>query len=84
LSQPWSASDSITAFAADSFPARTVKFVVPQAPGGATDVFARKFAQVLSEKWGQPVIVENRAGAGGVVGTDAVAKSRAGRTHAAR
>ena len=67
--------DPLTAFAADPFPARTVKFVVPQAPGGATDVFARKFAQVLSEKWGQPVIVENRAGAGGVVGTDAVAKS---------
>src|SRR5947208_12290983 len=62
-------------FAAEPFPTRTVKFVVPQTPGGATDVFARKFAQVLSEKWGQTVIVENRAGAGGVVGTDAVAKS---------
>jgi tripartite-type tricarboxylate transporter receptor subunit TctC len=61
--------------AAEPFPGRVVKFVVPQTPGGATDVFARKFAQVLSEKWGQPVIVENRAGAGGVVGTDAVAKS---------
>src|SRR3954452_9342467 len=61
--------------AAEPFPIRTVKFVVPQTPGGATDVFARKFAQVLSEKWGQAVIVENRAGAGGVVGTDAVAKS---------
>jgi tripartite-type tricarboxylate transporter receptor subunit TctC len=52
-----------------------VKFVVPQTPGGATDVFARKFAQILSERWGQPVVVENRAGAGGVVGTDVVAKS---------
>src|SRR5436853_7158752 len=61
--------------AADPFPSRIVKFVVPQTPGGATDVFARKFAQVLSEKWGQPVIVENRAGAGGVVGTDVVANS---------
>ena len=61
--------------AAEQFPSRTVKFVVPQTPGGATDVFARKFAQALSEKWGQPVIVENRAGAGGVVGTDVVAKS---------
>src|SRR5256885_12039957 len=61
--------------AAEPFPSRTVKFVVPQTPGGATDVFARKFAQVLSEKWGQPVVVENRAGAGGVIGTDAVAKS---------
>jgi tripartite-type tricarboxylate transporter receptor subunit TctC len=61
--------------ATEQFPSRTVKFVVPQTPGGATDVFARKFAQALSEKWGQSVIVENRAGAGGVVGTDAVAKS---------
>jgi tripartite-type tricarboxylate transporter receptor subunit TctC len=49
--------------------------VVPQAPGGATDVFARKMGQVLSERWGQPVVIENRAGAGGVVGTDVVAKS---------
>ncbi len=61
--------------AAQKFPAKVVKFVVPQAPGGATDVFARKIGQILSEQWGQPVIVENRAGAAGVVGTDAVAKS---------
>jgi tripartite-type tricarboxylate transporter receptor subunit TctC len=49
--------------------------MVPQAPGGATDVFARKLAQLLSERWNQPVIVENRAGAAGVIGTEAVAKS---------
>lgn len=61
--------------AADNYPSRTVKIVVPQAPGGATDVFARKIGQTLSERWGQPVVVENRPGAGGVVGTDAVAKS---------
>jgi tripartite-type tricarboxylate transporter receptor subunit TctC len=54
-----------------------VKFVVPQAPGGATDVFARKIGQLLSERWGQPVLVENRAGAAGTMGTDAVAKSPA-------
>ncbi len=60
---------------AQPFPAKLVKLVVPQTPGGATDVFARKIGQALSEKWGQPVIIENRAGAGGVVGTDAVAKS---------
>jgi len=63
------------AAAADAYPSRTVKFLVPQAPGGATDVFARKVAQLLTEKWGQPVIVENRAGAAGVVGTEAVAKA---------
>ncbi len=66
-----------TSAAADKYPSRTVRIVVPQAPGGATDVFARKIGQVLSERWGQPVVVENRAGAGGVVGTDAVAKSPA-------
>src|ERR1700722_10262023 len=60
---------------AQPFPAKLVKFVVPQAPGGATDVFARKMGQVLSERWGQPVVIENRAGAGGVFGTDVVAKS---------
>src|SRR3954463_6098605 len=61
--------------AAQQYPSKVVKLVVPQTPGGATDVFARKIGQALSEKWGQPVIVENRAGAGGVVGTDVVAKS---------
>jgi len=65
----------ITPAAAQQFPSKVVKLVVPQTPGGATDVFARKIGQALSEKWGQPVIVENRAGAGGVVGTDVVAKS---------
>jgi tripartite-type tricarboxylate transporter receptor subunit TctC len=64
-----------TAATAQPFPAKLVKFVVPQTPGGATDVFARKIGQILSEQWGQPIVVENRAGAGGVVGTDVVAKS---------
>ncbi|MEA2929071.1 MAG: hypothetical protein QOG38_1499 [Hyphomicrobiales bacterium] len=61
--------------AAQQFPAKVVKLIVPQTPGGATDVFARKIGQLLSEKWGQPVVIENRAGAGGVVGTDTVAKA---------
>ena len=65
----------VTPAAAQSYPSRVVKLVVPQTPGGATDVFARKIGQLLSEKWGQPVVIENRAGAGGVVGTDVVAKS---------
>ena len=62
---------------AQSWPSRTVKFVVPQAPGGATDVFARYMAQKLGARWNQSVVVENKAGAAGVVGTDAVAKSPA-------
>ena len=61
--------------AAQPYPSRVVKLIVPQTPGGATDVFARKIGQLLSEKWGQPVVIENRAGAGGVVGTEVVAKS---------
>jgi tripartite-type tricarboxylate transporter receptor subunit TctC len=65
----------VTPAAAQPYPSRVVKLIVPQTPGGATDVFARKIGQLLSEKWGQPVVIENRAGAGGVVGTDVVAKS---------
>ncbi|MFZ9297223.1 MAG: tripartite tricarboxylate transporter substrate binding protein [Hylemonella sp.] len=49
--------------------------VVPFAPGGSTDVLARMLGQKLSERWGQPVVIENKAGAGGNVGADAVAKS---------
>jgi tripartite-type tricarboxylate transporter receptor subunit TctC len=60
---------------AQPYPAKLVKIVVPQTPGGATDVFARRIGQALSERWGQPVVIENRAGAGGVVGTDVVAKA---------
>ena len=62
---------------AQQYPAKPVRFVVPQAPGGATDVFARLIGQKLGDRWGQPVVVENRAGAAGVVGTDVVAKSPA-------
>jgi tripartite-type tricarboxylate transporter receptor subunit TctC len=61
--------------AAQPFPSRPVHVIVPQTPGGATDVFARLVSQKLSEKWGQSVVVENKAGAAGVVGTDVVAKS---------
>ena len=62
---------------AQAFPSKPVRFVVPQAPGGTTDVFARYIGQRLSNKWGQPVVVENKVGAAGVVGTDMVAKSAA-------
>ena len=60
---------------AQEYPSKVVRFIVPQAPGGATDVFARAVGQKLGERWKQPVVVENRAGAAGTVGTDAVAKS---------
>lgn len=56
-------------------PARTVKFIVPFPPGGAIDTLARLTAQHLSVAWDQPVTVENRPGAGGIIGSDALAKS---------
>ena len=62
---------------AQSYPSKPVKLVVPQAVGGATDVFARHLAQKLTLAWSQPVVVENRLGAAGVLGTDFVAKSPA-------
>lgn len=62
---------------AQTFPTRLVRIVVPQTPGGASDVLARIIAQRLSVLWGQSVIVENKPGAGGVVGTEYVAKSPA-------
>ena len=61
--------------AAQAWPSKSVKMVVPFAAGGATDVVARLLAQKLTEEWGQSVVVENRAGAGGNIGGDAVAKS---------
>ena len=62
---------------AQGFPTKPVRLVVPQTPGGASDALARIVAQKLSDKWGQPVIVENRAGAGGNIGMDVVAKAPA-------
>ncbi|MGB3069436.1 MAG: tripartite tricarboxylate transporter substrate binding protein [Ottowia sp.] len=61
--------------AAQVYPSKPIKLIVPQAPGGATDVFARYLAQQLGAVWNQPVVVDNRAGAAGVIGTDAVAKA---------
>lgn len=58
-----------------SYPNRPVKLVVPFPPGGGADTTARMLAQHLSERLGQPVVVENRPGANGLVGTDAVAKA---------
>ncbi len=60
----------------EKFPSRQVTLVVPQAAGGANDAIARVVAQKLAEQWGQPVLVENRPGAGGNVGTAFAAKAK--------
>ncbi len=70
------ASLSVSAFAQD-FPNRPVRIIVPFPPGGATDIPARLIAPKLTEALGQPVVIENRAGAGGTIGVDLVAKAPA-------
>src|SRR3954466_8005766 len=61
--------------AAHAFPTKPVKIIVAFPPGGGTDIVARVVAQRLGETWGQAVIVENRAGASGTVGTEAAARA---------
>jgi tripartite-type tricarboxylate transporter receptor subunit TctC len=58
-----------------AWPTKPVRLIVPFAPGGSTDVVARMLGQKLTDFWGQPVVVDNRAGAGGNLGADAVAKA---------
>ena len=61
---------------AQANPNRPVTFVVPFPAGGGTDIAARLVATKLSAKWGQTVVVDNRAGAAGIVGTDVVSKAK--------
>src|SRR2546422_4329604 len=60
---------------AQSYPARPIRIIVPFPAGGTTDIIARLVAQRMSETIGQPAVVENRGGAGGSIGADAVAKA---------
>jgi tripartite-type tricarboxylate transporter receptor subunit TctC len=64
-------------FAQGSYPNKTVRVIVPFPAGGSNDVLCRILGEKLSQKWGQPVVIENRAGAGGNIGADAVAKADA-------
>ena len=61
------------ASAQSSFPSKPVRIFVPYAAGGAVDILARTLGDVVSKQWGQPVIVENRPGAGGVIASQALA-----------
>jgi tripartite-type tricarboxylate transporter receptor subunit TctC len=65
----------LSASQAQTYPAKPVRFIVPYAAGGTSDILARQLGPKLSDAWGQPVIVENKPGANGNVGADFVAKS---------
>ena len=66
---------SVTAYGQDSWPSRPVRFILPFPPGGGTDILGRLIAERLSAGLGQPVVTENRGGAGGNVGAEAAARS---------
>lgn len=71
------AAGAATAQTAATYPERAIRIVVPYAPGGFNDTMARVFAKKLQDAWGQGVVVENKGGAGTVLGTDAAAKAPA-------
>ena len=62
-----------SAVRAQTYPSRQITLIIPFAAGGSNDLVGRAIGKKLTEAWGQPVIVENRAGAGGMIGTSAVA-----------
>ena len=68
------AAGANTAFA-QTFPNKAIKIIVPFGPGGSTDITARVFGKFLEDQWRQPVVVENRAGANGIIGTEALKNS---------
>jgi len=71
----WLAVGTVAVQAADAWPTRPLRLVVPMPPGGAADILGRYVAERLSNALGQPVVVENRAGAGGNIGAEIVAKA---------
>lgn len=63
------------AFAAERFPSKSVRIIVPFPAGGSTDLIARQLGQRLSETWAQPALIDNRSGAGGAIGSEQVARA---------
>src|SRR5688572_3732254 len=57
------------------YPNRPIRLIVPAAPGGGTDITSRSFIPALADNLGQPIVIENRGGAGGSIGSDVVAKA---------
>ena len=76
------ATASVTAFAQTAWPNRAVRIVVPTGPGSSLDLIARSISEKLAAAWGQPVVIENRPGAGGMLGLDLTAKATDGHTFA--
>ena len=60
---------------AQAYPSKPLRMVVPFPPGGSADILGRSVGQKLGEKWSQQVVIENRAGAGGAIGSELVAKA---------
>lgn len=71
----WSGMLWATSLCAQQYPVKPIRLIIPTAPGGGVDVVARALGERLSKSLGQPIIYDNRAGAGGIIGTDIAAKS---------
>ena len=71
----WAGAFGVPGARAQDYPARPIRMIVPFPPGGGNDTMARTIGQKLTEAWGQQVIVDNRPGAGGVIGADLAAKA---------
>ena len=65
-----------SAFAQSDYPNAAIRFLVPQAVGGSTDALAREIGSRLAEAWGQPAVIDNRAGANGIIGVEIVGKAK--------
>ena len=69
-------AQTISTSAVQTYPTRPVRFIVPFSPGGASDTAARIVGNKLGERWGQQVVIENRPGAGGTIGTELASKAQ--------